>query len=274
MPKLAEEQRDGRPNTARIELLARLSVHPGVAMPPALREDCFERAWRQLAEDARGKPWQASGVLAALTLNDDGAEKVWARLLSRDDALPGMPEKLSLVGARFRDYRRLGTLVRLQDLSLDRSTFSDLSVLRDLESLRMLGLDGTSVSDLEPLVSMRQLRFLDLTAVVGVNDFRPIASLPELVVLSLFASSVRDLSFVAGLPNLSALFIASTAISDLGPLASLPKLRVLRAGRTKVTDVSPLLGLKHLEEVDLDRAPVENWHLLPRFAPKNLKPGT
>jgi hypothetical protein len=273
MPKLAEEQRDGRPNTARIELLARLSVHPGVAMPPALREDCFERAWRQLAEDARGKQWDASGVLAALTLNDDGAEKVWERLFSREDALPGMPERLSLVGARFRDYRRLGTLTQLRQLILDDSTIDDLSVLTGLSNLSGLSLGDTAIADLSPLRGMVKLRDLRLTRASRIVDFTPIASLHGLVVLELFESTVRDLSWVGALPNLEVLVVAGTGVSDLSPVARLPKLCRLFAWQTQVTDISPLVELKELREVDLDGAPVKNWHLLPRFAPKNVKLG-
>ena len=88
-------------NSVRVELLARLVVNAAIPVPEILRQGGFDRAVKYLKSERGAKIWRpVSGVLGALTGNDEGSRRVWA-LLRRDvSAISGRDNELNLSGAR------------------------------------------------------------------------------------------------------------------------------------------------------------------------------
>ena len=211
-------------NSARVELLARLVVNPGTVVPDALRQRGFDRAVAFLRSERQGTRFRpVSGVLGALTANDDGSRRIWALLRADVGALSGSADELNLQGARLTDFSPL-------------SGFADI---------RVLCLDGTAITDLAPLAGWTALELLDLTD-TAVADLSPLRGLATLKGLLLAESQVKSLEPLAGLHELALLALTATPVSDVGPLAGLAALRNLYIGYSQIKDISALSGLTEL----------------------------
>ena len=62
---------------------------------------------------------------------------------------------------------------------------------------------------------------------------------------------MTDISFVSNMPDLEVLIIAMTAVKDISPLANCPKLNFLEYFTCPAADLSPLSGLKNLKDLHL-----------------------
>ena len=193
-------------NAALVETLARLVVNPGIALPSSLREQGFERALAYLCSERRGRLswWQFSGVLGALTVNEEGSRRIWQRLLASPGLWSGSDSVLNLSGARMLDFSPLAQLTGLTELRLADTPIVDLSPLAGLLHLTYLSLAQTPVVSLAPLAALRQLR-----------------------VLSLGNTPVSDLSALVGLTKLQALFLDGSAVTDTSALAILSQLAII-----------------------------------------------
>ena len=259
-------------NAARVELLARLVVNPGITLPAPLRQQGHQRAMAYArSERADNKWWDVSGVLGALTANDEGCQWLWSQLRQDCAALSGSAERLDLRGARIIDFSPLAAFPQIKELNLQGTAIIDLSVIAGLTDLRALLLDHTPVTALAPLAGLMQIEKLslaftgvsDLSALRGlrqlvnldlnyttVNDLDALRGLDKLEFLSLLGLKIHSLEHLATLCRLSFLAIQDTEVSDLRPLAGLTALRRLYLGGTPVTDTSPLAGLADLTIYD------------------------
>ena len=95
-----------------------------------------------------------------------------------------------------------------------------------------------------------KVKYLDLGHNNLLTDISFIRSMPDLEVVILAMSGVKDLSPLAGCPKLEYLEIQTSAISDLRPLANCTNLRHLNIGYNfALTDITPLYGLTDLERL-------------------------
>ena len=255
-------------NSARVELLARLVVNPVLALPTPFRQLGFDRAVAYLQSERGGNRSAFSGVLAALTGNEQGCQRVWALLRQDPGLISGSATVLDLSGAGIVDFSPLAEfsqitelwlsataiadlapiagLQQLKSLILDHSRVSDVRPLAGMVGLRKLSLRSTGVGDLLPLAGLTRLAFLDLTY-VPASDFSPLADLYNLIYLSLGGAHAGSVTPIAGLSKLTSLGLYNMPMVDLGPLKALKNLRGLGLYGSQVKNLSALRGLSKLK---------------------------
>ena len=267
-------------NAALVETLARLVVNPGIALPAALREQGFQRVVIFLQSERQQKHWHpVSGVLAALTVNEEGSRRIWQLLRAKPGLFSGSDTVMDLRGARLVDFSALSGFSELTDLRLEDTLIADLSPLAGMFKLVRLSLRNTQVSSLEPLAALTELQVLhiDYTPVTSlgaiahctrltqlslaetaVTDLSPVSRLDALELLVIDGCEVDDLAAVVRLRNLLYLLLNSTRVHDLTPVKGLTKLELLAAAGTPVVDLTPLSGLGRLRALSLDGTAVSN----------------
>ena len=116
-----------------------------------------------------------------------------------------------------------------------------------------------------------KVKYLDLGHNNLLTDISFVRSMPDLEVVILAMSGVKDLRPLADCPKLEYLEIQTSAISDLRPLATCKNLRHLNiAFNFTVTDITPLYELTDLERLwigALDPVPREQVAEMQRRAP-------
>jgi len=117
-----------------------------------------------------------------------------------------------------------------------------------------------------------KVKYLDLGHNNLLTDISFVRCMPDLEVVILAMSGVKDLSPLQDCPKLEYLEIQTSAISDLRPLAEMKNLRHLNiAYNITVTDITPLYGLTELERLwigCLDPVPREQIEEMQRRAPQ------
>ena len=260
-------------NAARVELLARLVVNPGITLPAPLRQQGHARAMAYARSERAGEPWwQVSGVLGALTANDEGCQRLWAQLRQDCAALSGSDERLDLRGARISDFSPLAAFSPIKALNLRNTAIADLSVLAGLTALQNLWIDHTAVSSLTPLAGLVQIETLSLSF-AAVSDLSALRGLRQLESLDLSYTPVNDLDALRGLENLTFLSLMRLDIHKLEPLAELHKLLWLDLDETKVSDLRPLAGLTKLRRLHLRGTPVTDTSPLAGLADLTIHHG-
>ena len=220
-----EDERTAPGNAALVETLARLVVNPGIALPASFRHRGFDRAMAYLCSERRAKSgMEISGVLGALTSNEEGSRRIWQLLLASPGMLSGSDFVLDLRGSRMVDFSPLSELRDLTMLRLGDTAIADLQPLSNLRHLTWLSLNRTAVTDLSALQGMA-LSDLYLNG-TGVHDLRPLAQLTKLEILMLTSTPVSDLTPLAGLTKLQDLYLYGSQVTDTSPLVNLPDLTI------------------------------------------------
>lgn len=252
-------------NSSLVETLARLVVNPGIALPSAMRERGFELAVSFLCSEREGSlETSYSGVLAALTINDEGSRRIWKLLRFKPGLFSGSETMLDLRGARMLDFSPLRDIVDLTSIRLQNTLIGDLSPLSGMAKLVELSLERTLVVSLTPLASLTQLRYLDLSR-TPVSDLSGVETLTNLANLYLAGTSVSDLSPLRDLESLRTLHINNTSIVDLTPLVHLKGLTSLSLKGTAVVDFAPLQGLTSLRNLKMSGTGVTDINMLSRL---------
>lgn len=267
VPEVAKRQDlwDSPENAAVVETLARLVVNPGIALPGGLRERGVNRALAYLRSERQGSKGAAiSGVLGALTVNDEGSRRIWQMLKADPGLLSGSESVLDLRGARMVDFSPLSGFTAITKLLANDTLIADLSPLAGLVQLTHLDLERTPVQSLAPLSSLHALQTLDLSQ-TQVNDLSPLASLTRLTDLSLIYTPVRDVGALSNLRGLRDLNLQGTEVDDLTPLQGLTSLVQLLVAHTRISDLKPLSSLKSLRTLDLDHSQVADLSGLERL---------
>lgn len=249
-------------NATLVELLVRLAVNPGVALPESLRQRGIERAMAYLRSEREGKFWSPySGVMGAMTVNEEGSRRMWALLGDQPAALSGSVQVLDLRGARSVDYTPLLGFIAVEQLLLEDSSISDLSPLANMSRLTHLILNRSPVESLRPLAGLGRIESLDLSG-TRVSDLSPLSNLAGLRTLALRFTEVSDLAALARLASLESLMLTGTRVADISALSELTSLRSLSLNETLVNDISPLSQLPQLEHLDLMLVPVSDFSVL------------
>lgn len=248
-------------NSARVELLARLVVNPVLALPTPFRQRGFDRAVAYVQSERGGNRYVISGVLAALTGNEQGCQRVWALLRQDPGLISGSATVLDLSGSGIVDFSPLAEFSQITELWLSATAIADLAPIAGLQQLKLLHLDHSRVSDITPLAGMVGLRDLNLAG-TGVADLLPLAGLNRLEVLDLTFAPVSDYSPLAGLLNLSRLFLGGAHAGSLTPIAGLSKLKSLGLYYMPMVDLGPLKALKNLRYLYLYGSQVKNLSAL------------
>ena len=265
VPDKAERESDwvSPANSARAELLARLVVNPVLALPEVFRQRGFDRAVAYLQSERRGNRigTNYSGVLAALTGNEQGCQRVWALLRQDPGLTSGSATMLDLRGSGIVDFSPLAEFTQITELWLSDTAIADLAPIVRLQQLKVLNLDYSRVSDIRPLAGMVGLIELYLSR-TGVGDLRPLAGLTCLEFLALDDVPASDFSPLAGLLNLTFLALGGAQVGSLTPIAGLSKLSSLLLQKMPQVDLGPLKALKNLRDLYLYGSQVKNLSAL------------
>ena len=176
--------------------------------------------------------------------------------LEDTEALPKLPSltSLNLDGAA-PDLTTLGSLTRLERLSLRHNAIVDLDPLGLLAGLTELDVGDNSIEDLYPLTSLTGLTVLRADR-NRIADIRPLASLPRLAVLDLGRNRLRGQQGLAGLGRLRTLRLDGNGLSWLTSLEGLEGLVELGVTGNAVTSLEALSDLTGLRRLDLRGNPV------------------
>lgn len=144
---------------------------------------------------------------------------------------------------------------KANSLTLECHGVKDISSLGLLKDLKELSLEGPrdrklrpALKDISPVASLSNLVQLSLSR-LGVSNLTPLSSLQRLSSLEIsYCNAITDLSPLASLKNLKYLKIHEcNKLTDLSPLASLPNLEVLRISYCDaISDLRPLASLSNL----------------------------
>ncbi|MDX1908488.1 MAG: hypothetical protein SF053_15740 [Bacteroidia bacterium] len=139
----------------------------------------------------------------------------------------------------------------LEVLLISQTGVNNLSVLRDKVHLRRLYLSYTAVTQLKPVAQapLEELRISGLP----LADLSCLGDWPQLRILAIRETPVRDFSPLADMSGLEELYLDDTSIADLADIARLPHLRRLSIRRTRVTSLRPLEQLASLRRLELIR---------------------
>jgi len=209
--------------------------------------------------------------------------KVLTIRVANNDVLPPLGplswlETLHIGGRKLTSLQALVGLSGLKELNCgDLDLLTDLSPLANLKSLRRLTLSGNKdLVNLSPLSQLTLLENLQLSTLRGVTDLSPLSHLKSLKELKLFcADSLTHVEGLGGMDSLETLYLCwGPALHDLGGLTGLKSLKVLRIeGQShrlmSLRDLTGIEGLDNLEELHLERCPIED--LAPLAGLKSLK---
>lgn len=136
--------------------------------------------------------------------------------------------------------RKLSTL----DISYNKIQHIE-KINKELESLIFLVLNDNQILDIGSLEGI-QLKWLDAHN-NNISDFTVISSLPELKLLTLSNTGMKELPPLEELVNLEMLNISNNSISDITPLSELKNLKDLDLAGNNIKDLLPLKDLINLE---------------------------
>ena len=125
-----------------------------------------------------------------------------------------------------KDIDTIGTLNRLEDLTLRSITLPDLSSLKPLKGLLSLDIKLGGTKNLGLLPEIGRLRYLELWLIRGLADVGPIGDIRTLQYLFLQAlKNIKEIPPLARLRNLRRVYLETMkGLADLGPVAEAPAL--------------------------------------------------
>jgi lysophospholipase L1-like esterase len=131
----------------------------------------------------------------------------------------------------------LGGLADLLQFSLELPAGGSFraSLLSGAGQLRNLNIEGGRIVEPDRLSGLASLRFVKLRALEDLDSVAFAANSPELRVLKIDGTAVRDLGPLAGLQNLRLLSANDTPVESLPDLSQLPALGDLRLHSTPVS---------------------------------------
>ena len=249
-------------NSTIVELLARLSTHPGLALSAAWRAQAADRVFDYLRSERGQLLKPVSKVLAAYAANAQGCHQLWQRLKRAPEALTGDATFFDLRGVQLVDWQPLHGFTDLRMLWLDNTNLPTLELVSDMTKLTTLWADNTPVDSIAPIAKLHHLTSLSLQG-SAITDLAPISGLQALELLGLSETAITDLAPLASLQRLHALILNDLAIADLSPLANLHRLDTLFLGMAREPlDLTPLRKLPMLRDLTLYSSKVTNREVL------------
>jgi hypothetical protein len=172
--------------------------------------------------------------------------------------------QLNILGTTFTDesLSQVVTIPTLRTLSLDSTSVTDLSLLVPSANLSNLFLSFMNI-DISPLAELPLLRNLALSNSFPTN-FLDVANLTQLTNLSVFNGPLQaeQIDIIYQLSNLRRLDIQRALPLDNSSLLelvnALPNLESLNLSDSQVTNLNAVTGLASLNDVVLNRTPIED----------------
>ena len=205
-------------------------------------------------DDQRAEPDDVfTAALSYATVGDNGPFALSLDARTADGTIVDDDGKLSIPDPKLR----MALLTALDKNPGEAIEESDLATLRQLDwswTKRLeVGADfyRDRLTDLTGLEFATNLIRLNLSSNHTIGDLAPIAHLPKLTVLNLWASNVRTTAPLAYLKGLRELNLSSNQISDIAPLEALSSLEKLELRYNQISAISPVSRMPDLEELSL-----------------------
>lgn len=179
--------------------------------------------------------YTVAGVIEEVTIENSALDSI-------------IREKLGVSDAHTLFTNQLWNITSLE-ITNDTKDLSELAKMPFLESLTLQQGDYENLTTLASLTNLKTLVINGVT--LTTDELTAIASLPDLVSLSMVRcnlSSISELSSAIGLTHLD---LSSNSIRDLGPINSLPELEYLNLSHNAVIQLTALTGATKLKELDL-----------------------
>ena len=147
------------------------------------------------------------------------------------------------------DFKPVGALTQLEELSMDGSFNSDLTAFEPLIHLEKLTLlDTSSMTSLNGLASLVNLKSFEVS-IQSFSDLSPLGELTNLQSLKLRSGSKLDLSPLAKLGALRELDLVAFHNTSMKPLGGLKGVRTLSISGNSLTDMDALSGMTGVESL-------------------------
>lgn len=175
-------------------------------------------------------------MLQACNLNDLGFAS----------GMPGL-RSVDIAKNRVKDIKPLEGLSNLQTVEIWENEISDLSPLKDLEGIRVLDIsnnpicwDYCELNDLKCLPFLKKIGLYNLP--VEPDWIRKARNLKE---IHLGGREWEDISFLVNHPNIELISLVESSVRDISCLIKLPGLKtVWLSGNEKIEDYSPIYQLR------------------------------
>lgn len=141
------------------------------------------------------------------------------------------------------------------------STLDGFKCFPNVEKIHIYPAKG--LKEINYAKNLKSLKSLDINF-APVEDFSPLASLPDLEELRIRQSPIKDLSVLYPKKKMKVLYLEDSKLQTIeGIKENMPNLELLWIFDTKVKDLAPLTGMTSLKELNLCSLNPKSWDFLP-----------
>lgn len=171
-------------------------------------------------------------------------------------------QTLTLSGCGISTISPLSALSSITHLDLSNNTIRDISVLSSMSELQELNMKQNALDDLSALSGCTKLKTLDVSYNALVT-LTPVFTLQNIEWLDASQNNINSISGINVMVNLQRLYVGNNNLTDISPLSTCPQLIDLECSSNKLTDISALSSMSGLMYLDFSRNQVTD---LPKFA--------
>lgn len=191
-------------------------------------------------------PQSLSGLAYLKTLHVTGST-VNSEMMQAIGTLTRL-ESLTLSNCSISSVAAISSLTKLTWLDLSGNAVRDISVLSGMSSLLHLNLRSNALINLEGLTGLSRLEHLDVSY-NSLASAAPLAVLESLTYLDLSSNALRSLEGLESLSNLQKLIATYNQLLEIDPLAQCQELTYLDVSHNTLLSIEVVASLTALEEL-------------------------
>lgn len=202
--------------------------------------------------------YTVGGVIEEVTISDPALDSIVREQLSVSDTSTLFTNQLwnitSLeISNDVTDLIELAKMPFIETLTLQQGNYENLSAISTLSKLKSLVINGVTLTT-DELIGIASLPNLVNLSMVRCNlsGISELANAIKLTHLDLSNNTIRDLEIISSLTELEYLNLSHNAVTQLTALASATKLKELDISYNSVNSTVALSGCKSLEVLKLD----------------------
>lgn len=167
--------------------------------------------------------------------------------------LPALTE-LNLSGCTIssNSLEAIGSLVKLESLTMDNCSLTDISNFSRLTQLKTIRLSNNTLKDISVLSLMTELETVDISN-NPLNSIAALSTCSKLISLDISGCTVETIGSLKGKSNLETLIASNNRIKDLSDLEDCQKLATLEVNANQIEDISVLTKLPNLVRFEGDQ---------------------
>lgn len=176
-----------------------------------------------------------AGVIEEVTISDAALDGIIREKLSVSDSHTLYTNELwNIISLELtgdvKNVAELSKMPFIENLTLQQGKYENLSAISTLTNLKTLNINGVTLTS---------------------DEIKIIASLPELVSLSMVRCNLSSIADLSGAPQLVHLDLSNNTIRDLEPLSTLQNLETLNLSHNAIAQLTALTGASKLKELDI-----------------------